>query len=324
MPPWTRRRTRRQGGATPSASSRKCRYPLVPLSREARRPVVLEGDDELEAQLMLAGLERPAESRARIVALGDDEVVALRPFGLRRKVGRSRDGEVVLGVAAPQRDVLAGGSESLRGELADRLQHPVARLAVLLAPAKQALVQQGLERVRVGIAHALRRLVVAAAREDRERTKEPLLLGSSRSYDHSIVARSVCCRGSASRPAFSRSRRSDSRSTSCSGEKTTVRAAASSSASGRLSSRRQSSVTASDSSAGESSDRARARNSSTPSSGSRLGTEYTCSPWSWSRSRLVTRSVGPAMSRSSATSDATSGMRCSALSSIRSVCFPVS
>ena len=125
---------------------------------------------------MLAGLERPAESRAHVVALGDDEVVALRPFGLRREVGRSRDCEVVLGVSAPQLAVLAGGSESLRGELADRLQHPVARLAVLLATSNQALVQQGLQPVRVGIAHALRGLVVAASCEDRERTKEPLLL----------------------------------------------------------------------------------------------------------------------------------------------------
>ena len=74
------------------------------------------------------------------------------------------------------------------------------------------------------------------------RAEERLLLGSSsRSYDHSIVARSVCWRGSASRPALSRSRRCDRRSRSCSGENTTVRAAASSSASGRLSSRAQSS-----------------------------------------------------------------------------------
>ena len=93
-----------------------------------------------------------------------------------------------------------------------------------------------------------------------------------------------------------------------------MRAAASSSARGRLSRRAQSSSTASDLRASGSSARARVRNSATPSSSASVGTAYTCSPWSWSRSRLVTRIFGPGTSRRRAISLATSGSRCSALS----------
>ncbi len=70
------------------------------------------------------------------------------------------------------------------------------------------------------------------------------LPATSRSCDHSIVARSVFCRSSASRPPLKRSSRSPSRSRICSGVSAFVRAAASSSASGMLSRRRQSSSTA--------------------------------------------------------------------------------
>ena len=77
------------------------------------------------------------------------------------------------------------------------------------------------------------------------RAKSRCSSSSSSSWLHSIVARSVCWRGSTPRPALSRSSRCESRSTSCSGERTRTRAAASSSASGRFSSRAHSSGTAS-------------------------------------------------------------------------------
>ena len=76
---------------------------------------------------------------------------------------------------SPKLDILARVVEPLDGELADRLEHPVARLPVFLAPAEEALVDERLERVGVGIAHDLGGLVVAAAGEDGECSEEPLL-----------------------------------------------------------------------------------------------------------------------------------------------------
>ena len=61
------------------------------------------------------------------------------------------------------------------------------------------------------------------------RAKRACSRSSSRSWLQAIVARSVCWRGSASRPPLSRSRRCDSRSRICAGDRTLVRAAASSS-----------------------------------------------------------------------------------------------
>ena len=81
------------------------------------------------------------------------------------------------------------------------------------------------------------RLVGAAAGEDRARAKSCCSSGVSRSYDHSMAALSVRCLGSASRPPLNRSSRCPSRSSSWAGVNDLVRAAASSSASGRLSSR---------------------------------------------------------------------------------------
>ena len=111
------------------------------------------------------------------------------------------------------------------------------------------------------------------------------LRASSRSWLHSIVARSVCWRGSASRPPLSRSSRCESRSRICAGESTLVRAAASSIASGRSSSRRQSSAIVSSGSSRE-----RSQKSSTASGSASGGTGYSTSPLIRSSSRLVTRS----------------------------------
>ena len=133
----------------------------------------------------------------------------------------------------------------LGSELADRLEHPVAWAALARRGGGA-----GSCRAVTGACPGRRRTPPRQPRtySRRRRRRAPgralLSVSSSRSYDHSIVARSVCWRGSASRPALSRSSRWDRRSRSCSGEKTTVRAAASSSASGRLSSRAQSSATA--------------------------------------------------------------------------------
>ena len=117
--------------------------------------------------------------------------------------------------------------------------------------------------------------------------------GVSSSYDHSIVARSVRCRASASRPPLRRSRRPPSRSSSCSVVRTDVRAAASSIASGRSSRRAQSSSTCSSGRKRGELASARVTNSARASGRARASTAYTCSPWTRSRSRLVTRTSRP-------------------------------
>src|SRR2546423_9381823 len=68
-------------------------------------------------------------------------------------------------------------AQSLERELADRLEHPVALLAEPSgAAAEQALVEQGGERVEVGVAHELRRLERAAAAEHAEAREQRLLV----------------------------------------------------------------------------------------------------------------------------------------------------
>ena len=64
------------------------------------------------------------------------------------------------------------------GELADRLEHPVAvRSARVGAPPHEALVDQRCEGVEVGAADLLRGFERAAAAEDRETREEIPLVG---------------------------------------------------------------------------------------------------------------------------------------------------
>jgi hypothetical protein len=70
-----------------------------------------------------------------------------------------------------------GPAEPLERELPDGLEHPVALLAEpSRAAAEQALVEQGGERVEIGVAYELRRLERAAAPEHAEPPEQPLLV----------------------------------------------------------------------------------------------------------------------------------------------------
>ena len=60
----------------------------------------------------------------------------------------------------------------LRGVLADRLEHPIARAIFAVATSDEALVEKRLQQIGIGIADELGRLVVAAAGEDREPPEE--------------------------------------------------------------------------------------------------------------------------------------------------------
>ena len=77
--------------------------------------------------------------------------------------------EEVAGVAASQLARFSSRLELLLRVLVDRLQHPVARPESRLAPAQQALVEQRLQAVRIGLADSLGRLVRAAADEHGQR-----------------------------------------------------------------------------------------------------------------------------------------------------------
>ena len=99
----------------------------------------------------------------------------------------------------PRPDSRAARRRTRGSSPASRSARPVRR--------SEALLDQRLERVQVGVATCLGRLERAAAGEDREPAKSRCSSAASSSYDHSIVARSVCWRGSASRPPLSRSSR---------------------------------------------------------------------------------------------------------------------
>ena len=88
-----------------------------------------------------------------------------------RKAGRLRDRQEEPSVAQADGVHLAGSSELLQREIADRLEHPETNLAV----ADKALLDERLERVEIGACNLLRRPERAASGEDRQPGKERLL-----------------------------------------------------------------------------------------------------------------------------------------------------
>jgi hypothetical protein len=87
------------------------------------------------------------------------------------RLGLLRQREEVLGVASTDRVGLAARLEPLKRELADRLVHPEA----IVRSTDEALLDEGLQRVEVGIGDALGRIKRAAAREDRQASEQVLL-----------------------------------------------------------------------------------------------------------------------------------------------------
>ena len=131
--------------------------------------------------------------------------------------GSSAHAELVLRALIPL-------GEPLACVLADRLQHPVP----LAGEPQEALLDERLQRVEIGVATASAASSVPPPLNTERRPKSRCSTGVSSLKLHSIVARSVCWRGSASRPPLRRSRRSESRSRTCAGERALQRAAASS------------------------------------------------------------------------------------------------
>jgi hypothetical protein len=153
--------------------------------------------------------------------------------------------------------------EDLVGVLADRCEHPEP----LAGSPQQVLVEQRLQAGDVGVGDELGGLERAAAAEDGQSGEEPLLVrrekvvrpGDRRPQRLLTRIGAAACREEVEllRDALQ----------DLGGVSTLTRAAASSSASGRLSSRAQSSTTASSGSM-----RARAQNSSTASGSASAGT----------------------------------------------------
>ncbi len=137
-----------------------------------------------------------------------------------------------------------------------------------------------------------------------------------------MVARSVRWRSGTSRaPPVRSGRRCSSRERICSGVSAFTRAAASSSASGRSSRRRQISDTERFVWKSALTARARARKKPTPSSWAKGGTAYSCSALRWSGSRLVTSSSSRGHSARSVPSSAAASTTCSKLSRRRRSAF---
>ena len=184
-PPGCRTRPR----AEPRSSSR--------LLRTARHPPVLERDDELEPELTLAGIDRPCECHAHVVALGDDDVVPLRAWRLRVEVRGASKREVVLGVLPPNRCVLTRPSPAAPRRA--RGSSRASSSAALAPRCGEASSCPGATGSCPGLRRRRPLPPRTCIRRQRRRARERALCsaGSSRSYDHSIVARSVCWRGSA-------------------------------------------------------------------------------------------------------------------------------
>ena len=167
-----------------------------PRPRLRRALVGREGPHESATALLEVAVhlpEAPERSREPLLELaladrveaveGGPQVVVLclEPVEPRFQIGAGQSLDLVTGLLGERQEVrrvssvelavLARVFEPLGGVFADRLQHPVALAAV----AEQALVDERLEGVEVGVADLLGRLEGAAPREDGQ-LREQLLL----------------------------------------------------------------------------------------------------------------------------------------------------
>ncbi len=154
--------------------------PPFSLCERLRRPEDRENRYELGGERGLR-LARPLDRRAHVVDLRMEEVRALH-HGLEgcTEVRGAGDGEHTGCMAGPQllEPALVPLLEPCPRELADRLEHPVAVGAPGVgAPTDEALVDEGGERVEIGVADLLGSLERAAAAKDGEVCEELLLAG---------------------------------------------------------------------------------------------------------------------------------------------------
>ena len=256
-------RVRAMDGASPgNASARSSQVLLRSGSRAPTRTT--RGRRPAGRPVGVADRQQPAQGRPQVVVLSLDPV---EPDRLPRTAELSQrllgQRQEPVGVPVPCRLRLASLLQRFQRKPPDRLQQVEPRLARLsLDRPHQVLIDKRPNEVDQGRGGAdgagaqdstqflrpqcpLRPLDREAAREDGEASEEGLGVGGEEVVDQAMVARRVCWRGGRSRgPAVSRSRARSRRSRIASGVRTLTRAAASSSARGRPSRRRQISATA--------------------------------------------------------------------------------
>ena len=140
--------------------------------------------------------------------------MALRPLGIRGEVRRAGDRQIVVDVTSPD-DVEPRRRRSASRRRARGSSRASKNLGCSSSLRRRRLLSTS-DCTVSGVAPqtaSAASYVHPPAKTERPR-KRLCSASSSRSCDHSIVARSVCWRGSASRPAVSRSSRSDNRSRS--------------------------------------------------------------------------------------------------------------
>jgi hypothetical protein len=130
----------------------------------AHEPELPERGDERERGRRIT-VEEPFEGGSEVVALRRQALERGRLAGtVQLPVGGLGESEVVAGVRLSQRLGVRVAVELLRGELADRLQHPYAPAR----PPDEAPVEQRLEDVQVAFADLLERVECRPPGEDRE------------------------------------------------------------------------------------------------------------------------------------------------------------
>ncbi len=174
----------RAGETAPAARAEPVRQPFRALQqrpeaphtleRAERHPEAFERDRDSRRELDIV-LERPIDRRAKVLLFGDRDVMPLSSVNLDRLVGHPeglRELEKEPGVPPPKQSFVARLAEPLRCKLSDRLEHPVA----LVRETEEALLDERLHGVEVGVRHLLRGRKSAAAGEDREAREQPLLV----------------------------------------------------------------------------------------------------------------------------------------------------
>src|SRR4051794_1687399 len=117
------------------------------------------------------------ETRPEVVLLIAEPRQQLSTAGAQdERLSVLEQGKVVVGVAAGERIGLAGLVQPFARIVADRLEHPVA----LVREAEQALFDQRLQRVEVGVADLHDGVQGATAGKDREGAEDALLFLAER------------------------------------------------------------------------------------------------------------------------------------------------
>ena len=234
-------------------------------------PVLQKRPRQAQAPLRLAGFDRPLEGASEVLPL---DLELLEPWrggaGVPGGAGRAKRGrglgardlpvrpvlgedEAVGGVSAAGERLVPARLEPLLRVFADRLEQEEAGLpAARRRFAQEALVEERPEPVERVDAQVLARVADGlggfqreASGEDGQAAEELCSSGESRSWLQSIAPRSVCCRAGRSRaPPVRSCSRCSSRASIAAGVSSLTRAAASSIARGRPSSRMQISAVA--------------------------------------------------------------------------------